>query len=88
MQPRTHGLETELARYRELKSSLLPANCGRFVLIIGQDCIGIFDTREEAYREGVLARGNVPMLIQRITERDEESVRIPAFTYGLLRARV
>jgi len=78
-------LETELRHYALLKEQLLKHNEGKFALIIGEDLLGTFDTSEAAYAHGVGQRGNVPMLIKRIT-KEEPVISIPALTLGLINA--
>ncbi len=47
-------LDTEMATYRRLKPELLadPAKRGQFVLIKGEELLGLFPTREEALLAG------------------------------------
>jgi len=80
-------LETELEAFAQLKPELLQHHLGKFALIIGRDLVGTFDTREEAYRAGIEARGNVPMLIKLVVH-EEPTESIPAMTLGLLTARL
>ena len=80
-------LETELKFYESVKNELLRHYEGKYVLIIGQEQLGIFDSSEDAYRRGIELRGNVPMLIQKI-EKDENIETIPAMLLGILNAHV
>jgi hypothetical protein len=80
-------LERELAFYESIKEQLLQHHEGKFVLIIGNEQLGIFDNSEDAYKHGIEARGNVPMLIKRI-DRDEKVELLPAMVLGLINARL
>jgi hypothetical protein len=79
------ALETELAFYETVKQELLQHHAGKFVLIIGNEQLGVFDKSEDAYARGIEIKGNVPMLIKRI-EVDEPIERIPAMVLGLINA--
>ena len=67
-------IEKELAYFGEVKDQLIEHHEGKFVLIHGCEVIGIWDTQERAYIDGVTRFGNVPLLIKQIdkTERVEE----------------
>ena len=80
-------LETELSYYESVKNELLRHYEGKYVLIIGQEQLGIFDSNEDAYQRGIELRGNVPMLIQKI-EKDENIETIPAMLLGILNAHI
>lgn len=47
-------LDTEMATYRRLKPDLLadPTKRGQFVLIKGEELLGVYPTREEALEQG------------------------------------
>lgn len=79
------ALEVELAYFAEHKIEWLRHYEGKFAVIVGQELLGIFDTAERAYRQGISQRGNVPMLIKKI-ERDELPEALPAMTLGLIGA--
>ena len=78
-------LERESAFYETIKDQLLQHHEGKFVLIIGDEQLGIFDKDEDAYKRGIELRGNVPMLIKQIT-REEPVELIPAMVLGLINA--
>ena len=80
-------LETELKYYESAKDELLRHYEGKYVLIIGQEQLGIYDNMEEAYRQGIELRGNVPMLIQKI-EEVESIEAIPSMLLGVLNAHL
>ena len=78
-------LESELEFYETIKADLLRHHNGKFVLIIGNEQLGIFDRDEDAYGRGLEVKGNVPMLIKKIQENDPIEL-IPALTLGLINA--
>lgn len=59
-------LDQEVARYDELKPSLLAEHAGEYVVIRGGEVLGIFADWEAAYVAGRKAYGNVPILVRRI----------------------
>lgn len=81
------ALETELQHFEAIKQDLLAHHEDKYALIVGRELVGVFDSREEAYRVGMEKVGNVPMLI-RLISRQEQSESIPAMTLGLLGARL
>lgn len=78
-------LREELAFFEANRASWLAEHKGKFALIKGSTLVGVFDTAENAYVEGVQRFGNVPFLIKQILE-EEPVVHLPALTLGLLRA--
>ena len=79
------ALQTELRYFEAKKQELLQHHEGKYALIIGEELLGVFDHLDEAYRAGIAQRGNVPMLIKRISTVDvTESV--PAMVLGLIAA--
>jgi hypothetical protein len=81
------ALETELQYFQSIKAELLQHHEGKYALIIGNELIGTFDHRDEAYKAGLEKRGNVPMLIKHIV-REETRETIPAMTLGLFSAHL
>ena len=79
------ALEKEQQFYEQVKDELSQCHEGKFVLIIGDRQLGIFDRPEDAYRRGIETSGNVPMLIKRI-EKEERVELIPAMVLGLINA--
>jgi len=61
-------LEQELATYQAQKNNLVGKARGKFVLIKGDEVVGIFDTRLDAVRQGYKQFGNVPFLTKEIVE--------------------
>jgi hypothetical protein len=80
-------LEQELKFYEEHRGEFLALNRGQFALIKGEELIGTFSTLQEAYNQGIERFGNIPILIRQILPADHAH-KIPAFTQGLLRARL
>ena len=59
-------LETEQDYFARNKEELLKHHEGKFALISGESLIGIWDSQERAYREGVVRFGNVSFLIKQV----------------------
>jgi len=78
-------LGTELAYYETIKPALLQHHKGKFVLIVGTEQLGVFDKSEDAYKQGIALKGNVPMLIKKVQEI-EPVAHIPAMVLGLINA--
>jgi len=81
------ALDTELRYFESIKGELLQHHEGKYALVIGTDLVGVFDHSEEAYKAGIEQRGNVPMLIKRVS-KDDPVETIPAMTLGLVRANL
>lgn len=80
-------LDEEVRTFAQHKPELLAKHRGEVALVKGAEVIGTFPDEESAYEEGLKRFGNVPFLIQSITE--EESVEtLPALTAGLIHARL
>ena len=79
------ALETELRYFESKKQELLQHHEGKYALIIGEELLGIFDHRDEAYKTGVVQKGNVPMLIKQILKVDPTE-SVPAMVLGLIAA--
>jgi hypothetical protein len=80
-------LEVELKFYNSIKTDLLKGHEGKFVLIVGEKQLGIFDKAEDAYAKGIELKGNVPMLVQAI-EKNEKVEAIPSMALGLINAHI
>ncbi|MGH9385442.1 MAG: hypothetical protein ACRD2N_14265 [Vicinamibacterales bacterium] len=59
------ALEKELAAYRE-KLEELKAHAGKYVLIHGDDVIDMFDSYDDALKQGYAKFGLDPFLVKRI----------------------
>jgi hypothetical protein len=80
-------LEQELTFYEEHRRELCALHAGQFALVKGEELIGVFSTMQEAYRQAIERFGNIPVLIRQILPADPPH-GIPAFTQGLLHARL
>lgn len=78
--------EKELQYFAAHKDELLKHYRGQLVLIVEDQLIGAFTTESEAYEAGLRRFGNRPLFIRRVTA-DEEVVRVPALTLGVVDAR-
>jgi len=63
-------LEAELHYFNEHRAELFGKSPGKFALIKGESLIGIFETEAAAIRHGYETLGNVPFLVQQVTEAD------------------
>jgi len=81
------ALERERDYFESLKADLLHHHEGKYALVIGTTLVGVFDTREQAYRAGVESHGNVAMLIKQVL-RNEPIESVPAMTLGLISAHL
>lgn len=78
-------LEQELKIFENNLPEWLKSHSGKFALIKGDELIGFFNTTDEALEVGARRFGLQPFLVRRITAQQEE-IRIPALTLGVLRA--
>ena len=63
--------EKELIIYNQQKTALLASNpTGGFVVIKGDEVLGVWQTRIDALKAGIEKYGNVVFLIKNITEND------------------
>lgn len=83
----TEVLASEQAFYKESRESLLKDHLGKWALIIGRKVLGIYDSPDKAYAEGLRAAGNVPMLVIQVLP-EQPTVRFPALQFGLVSARL
>lgn len=70
-------LTRELAAYEREKTRLLAEALGKFVLIKGDDVIGVYDTEAAAIIEGWRRYGGAPILTKQIVDID------PIYDYAL-----
>ena len=75
------ALEREQAFFAENKDNLLEHHEGKFALIYGSELVGVWDSKENAYVNGIERLGNVSFLIKRIVAEDPVEV-IPALYIG------
>jgi hypothetical protein len=64
-------LDDEIETYERHKPELLAKAQGKYVLIKGENIIGIYDTDNEAINQGYRQLGHVPFLARRIQEEPE-----------------
>ncbi|MDY7010649.1 MAG: hypothetical protein SVV80_07840 [Planctomycetota bacterium] len=64
----TENLEQELRTYEDHKADLLSKARGKFALIKDQEVCDVFETRNDAVRQGYERFGNVPFLVKEILE--------------------
>ena len=83
----TDVLTVEQAFYKESREALLKDHPGKWALIVERKLVGIFDSPDTAYAEGLKAVGNVPMLVIQILP-EQPTVRFPALQLGLVSARL
>ena len=81
-------LQKEVDFYETRLEDLLSKYEGKFVLIKGEEIIGIFDTERLAYTEGLEKVGNRPFLIRKIGNLEEQRVMLPALVLGLIDASI
>jgi hypothetical protein len=79
--------ETELAYYSEHKDELLQHHENQFVIIRGNEFGGAYSSDLDAYKAGLAKWGNVSFLIKQV-RKEEEVVRFPALTLGVLNAHL
>ncbi len=79
-------LEIEMKYFEDHREEFLTNYYGKFAVIKGTECAGVFDTEENAYEEGAKRFEGEPFLIQQILPEDLIN-DIPAFYAGLLHAR-
>ena len=82
---KTTVLATELKYYEQQKSELLEHHKDQYVLIKGNELVGVFPTEEAAFTAGVEQLGNVPFLIQLVRE-NEEFIQHPSLAVGIISA--
>lgn len=78
-------LEQERQYFADNLADWLRSFPGKFVVVKGQELIGVFDTIEDALSEGARRFTLEPFLVRRVQETGDE-INIPALTLGILRA--
>ncbi len=61
-------LMQELETYHRERERLLSRARGKYVLISKEEVLGVFDTEQDAIRQGYQQLGNVPFLTKQIVE--------------------
>ena len=72
-----NSLEREFQTFEARKSELVKDHAGKFVLIKNDDIIGIFDDELEAIKQGADRFGQVPFLVNEITDANFEIHFVP-----------
>ncbi len=74
-------LNEEIKTYERNKDNLVKESNGKYVLIKGNEIIGIYDTQNDAIKVGIDKFGNTPFLVKKI-----EAVEQPMnFTSNLIK---
>ncbi|MCD6282814.1 hypothetical protein J7J84_04310 [bacterium] len=60
--------ETERRTFQDHRDKLIANALGKFVLIKGEEVVGIYDAEGDAVREGYKRFGNVPFFVKLIVE--------------------
>ncbi|MGI9168348.1 MAG: hypothetical protein ACR2G5_18525 [Pyrinomonadaceae bacterium] len=76
-------LEKERQFYADRLAEWLSRFPGKFVVVKGQELLGVFDTVEEALAEGARRFALEPFLVRRVQPTQDE-VNIPALSLGIL----
>jgi hypothetical protein len=61
-------LSTEIQTYEQQRDNLLGTSEGKFVLIRGNQVVGIFDSKMDAIAAGYQQFGNVPFLAKQVVK--------------------
>jgi hypothetical protein len=78
-------LENERKSFGANRKQWLALYAGKFILVKGEELIGVFDKPEDALAEGARRFGSDSFLVRQVKEADE-LVYILALTLGILRA--
>lgn len=64
----TQILDAEIKTYERQRDNLLGTSEGKFVLIHGNQVVGIYDSKMDAITAGYQQFGNVPFLVKQIVK--------------------
>jgi len=64
----TQILDVEIKTYEQQRDKLLGTSEGKFVLIRGNQVVGIYDSKMDAISAGYQQFGNVPFLVKQIVK--------------------
>ncbi len=78
-------LEKERKYFENNRAEWLAKHSDKFILVKGEELIGIFNTQQEALIEGARRFGTESFLVRQV-EESEQLYYIPALTLGILRA--
>jgi hypothetical protein len=80
MQEAAMALERELEYYKSIKDSLLQRGAkGKFAVIRGDELLDVFETYEDALKQGLNNYGNTAFLIEQVSQIEE----IKLFYHGV-----
>jgi len=71
-------LDKELATYRANLQELL-VHEGKYVLIVGEEIIGLYDTRGEAISAGYERFGPIPLFTRKVALKEEVATILTPF---------
>ena len=78
-----HKLEKELVVFKEKQAELKKSHPnGGYVVINDEEVLGVWETRNDALKEGLKAFGNVPFLVRNIDE-DPDNINPLKFSRDL-----
>ena len=63
-------LDAELQTYEKNRESLLGSADGKFVLIKGEQVVGVYESEMDAINQGYRQLGHVPFLVKQILKID------------------
>ena len=66
-----HALEIESLTFKRAKAELRSKSPGQYVLIKGEQSLGIFEDRDTAEQAGMRRLGHVPFLVKAIVEHEK-----------------
>lgn len=64
----TQVLDTELKTYEQNRDALLGTAEGKYVLIHGDEIVGVYDSKMDAIAQGYRDFGNVPFLVKKVVK--------------------
>jgi hypothetical protein len=70
----TNILAREIKTYKETLPSLIKKAQGQFVLIHGEEILGIFESEQAGIQAGYQELGNTPFLVKEILEQDRIAI--------------
>jgi len=80
-------LELEYKFYESKRAEFLKKYSGKVLLIRGEERIGVFDSEQQAYEEGVNRFGNEAFLVIRVVPQEKEVIAtFPALYTGVIYA--
>lgn len=65
-------LKTEEKYFEANKTEYFSKYLDKYVLIKGEELVGVFDTAQSAYEAGLAKFGNQPMFIKNVKEKEPE----------------